>query len=150
MALPKVIAAHAPAECLGCGKPPKHSQFEKGQSGNATGRLKGTKNLKTDLAGELQEILLVSTSVGGSLTGRGANYIIIDDPMKPADAQSKAERKRVYDWFDCTLYSRLDNKNDDVIVLVVQRLQEDDLVGHVEDKGNWTKLRLSVIVTEDQ
>ena len=40
---------------VGYGKPPKHAQFKKGQSGNPRGRPKGTKNLKTDLAEELAE-----------------------------------------------------------------------------------------------
>ena len=64
----------------------------------------------------------LSTSLGGSLTGRGGNFIIIDDPIKALDAQSKANRERVKDWYDSTLYSRLDSKDDDVIILVMQRV----------------------------
>ena len=44
---------------VGYGKPPKHTQFEPGQSGNPRGRPKGTKNLKTDLMEELGEKILV-------------------------------------------------------------------------------------------
>ena len=73
----------------------------------------------------------LATSIGGTLTGRGGNLIIIDDPMKPADAQSETRRRTVAQWFDSTLYSRLDNKADDRIVLIMQRLHMDDLVGHV-------------------
>lgn len=45
-------------------KPPTHTRFKKGQSGNPNGRPKGTKNLKTELMEELQELILVSE--GGS------------------------------------------------------------------------------------
>src|SRR5438067_5938394 len=41
-----------------------------------------------------------ASSVGGVLTGRGARTIIIDDPMKPADAASETQRKAVNDWYD--------------------------------------------------
>lgn len=44
---------------VGYGKPPKHSQFKPGKSGNPQGRPKGTKNLKTDLMDELCETILV-------------------------------------------------------------------------------------------
>ena len=40
-----------------------------------------------------------ATSVGGTLTGRGADLIVIDDPLNAAEAQSEAARKRVIDWF---------------------------------------------------
>jgi hypothetical protein len=58
-----------------------------------------------------------ATSVGGTLTGRGGNLIIIDDPIKPEDALSEAKRSAVNEWFDRTLYSRLDDKRNDTIVL---------------------------------
>ncbi len=73
----------------------------------------------------------LGTSVGGTLTGRGGNIIIIDDPMKPDEAMSEAKREAVKQWYNGTLYSRLDNKAEDVIILVMQRLHMDDLVGHV-------------------
>ena len=44
---------------VGYGKPPQHTQFQKGTSGNAKGRTKGAKNLKTDLVEELQEQVLI-------------------------------------------------------------------------------------------
>jgi len=51
-----------------------------------------------------------ATSVGGALTGMGGNMIIIDDPQKPIDAQSKLRRDSLNQWFTNTLMSRLDNK----------------------------------------
>ncbi len=87
----------------------------------------------------------LATSVEGTLTGRGGNIIIIDDPMKPIDAASETRRQAVRDWFDHTLLSRLNNKNEDVIILIMQRLHEDDLAGHLLEKGGWTHLNLPAI-----
>ena len=85
----------------------------------------------------------LATSVGGSLTGRGGNIILVDDPLKAADAMSDAERDRVNEWFRNTLYSRLDNKAEDCIVIIMQRLHVDDLVGHLLKRSDsWTHLSL--------
>src|SRR5271163_2542106 len=73
----------------------------------------------------------IATSVGGVLTGRGADIIIIDDPLKPEEALSEAHRRAANEWFDHTLYSRLNDKQQGAIVLIMHRLHEDDLVGHV-------------------
>jgi predicted phage terminase large subunit-like protein len=86
-----------------------------------------------------------ATSVGGTLTGRGGNFLIVDDPIKSDEVMSEAERHRVNQFYDGTLYSRLNNKNDDVIILVMQRLHVDDLVGHVLDKDDWTVLEMPAI-----
>lgn len=73
----------------------------------------------------------LATSVGGVLTGRGADFIIIDDPLKPDEALSEVQRRNVNDWYDHTLISRLNDKRTGCIILIMQRLHEDDLVGHV-------------------
>lgn len=73
----------------------------------------------------------LATSVGGVLTGRGADFIIIDDPLKPDEALSDVQRRNVNDWYDHTLISRLNDKRTGCIILIMQRLHEDDLVGHV-------------------
>jgi predicted phage terminase large subunit-like protein len=90
----------------------------------------------------------LSTSIGGVLTGRGADFIIIDDPLKPDEALSDTQRKAVNDWFDRTLYSRLNNKRDGCIILIMQRLHEDDLVGHVLGMEPWKILRFPAIAEE--
>jgi hypothetical protein len=92
----------------------------------------------------------LSTSVGGTLTGRGGNFIIIDDPIKPQDAHSEPRRQSVKQWYDSTLYSRLYNKKDDVIILIMQRVHEDDLVAHVLEKEHWEHLRLPAIAEDDE
>src|SRR4051794_35829581 len=67
----------------------------------------------------------LATSVGGVLTGRGADLIIIDDPLKPDEAVSDSRRESVNDWFDNSLYSRLNDKRSGCIILIMQRLHED-------------------------
>ena len=86
-----------------------------------------------------------ATSVGGTLTGLGGSLLIIDDPLKPQEALSKAKREAVNTWYDNTLYSRLDNKATDVIILVMQRLHVDDLVAHVRQQEDWHVLELPAV-----
>src|SRR5262245_36465580 len=59
--------------------------------------------------------------VGGSFTGRGADIIIIDDPLKADDAQSERARRALNDWYATTLISRLNDKQTGAIILVMQR-----------------------------
>ena len=92
----------------------------------------------------------MATSVGGVLTGRGANYIIIDDPLKPAEALSDALRRAANDWYDNTLFSRLNDKRSGCIILIMQRLHEDDLVGHLLEHQDWDILSLPAIAEHDE
>ncbi|MEQ8371377.1 MAG: phage terminase large subunit [Alphaproteobacteria bacterium] len=92
-----------------------------------------------------------TTSVNGTLTGRGANVIIIDDPLKADDAQSEAQRSAVNQWFSGTVYSRLDDKANDVIIVVTQRLHMNDLVGHLlESDEDWEHISLPAIAEVDE
>jgi predicted phage terminase large subunit-like protein len=98
-----------------------------------------------------QKGVRLATSVGGVLTGRGADFIIIDDPLKPDEALSETQRNAVNAWHDHTLYSRLNDKKTGCIILIMQRLHEDDLVGHVLGQGNnWKVLRFPAIAEEDE
>ena len=90
----------------------------------------------------------LATSVGGTLTGRGGDMIIIDDPLKPQDAMSEVARENVKQWYSNTLLSRLDHKRDGAIIIVMQRLHCDDLVGHVMEQGGWQQLNLPAIAEE--
>jgi predicted phage terminase large subunit-like protein len=97
-----------------------------------------------------QQGFRLATSVGGVLTGRGADFIIIDDPLKPEEALSETQRRTVNDWFDHTLYSRLNDKRTGCIIVIMQRLHEDDLVGHVLGQERWELLRLPAIAEQDE
>jgi len=68
-----------------------------------------------------------ATSVGGTLTGRGADLIIVDDPLNANEVHSETARKRVIDWYGGALVSRLNDKQTGSIIAVMQRLHEDDL-----------------------
>ena len=70
-----------------------------------------------------------STSVGGVLTGFGADVIIVDDPTKPEEALSEVERATANHWLSHTLVTRLNNKVTGKIILVMQRLHEVDMIG---------------------
>lgn len=89
-----------------------------------------------------------AAGMGGSILGRGADLIIVDDPINAIDALSKAERRRVNEVFDNTLYTRLNDKRTGAIVIIMQRLHEDDLVGHVLGRGDWEHVVIPAIATE--
>jgi predicted phage terminase large subunit-like protein len=92
----------------------------------------------------------LATSVGGVLTGRGADIIIIDDPIKPEEALSQSQRRAVNQWYDHTLYSRLNDKQQGCIIQIMQRLHEDDLVGHVLEQERWEVLSFPAIAEKDE
>ena len=91
-----------------------------------------------------------ATSVDGSLTGFGGNWIILDDPIKADDAQSEVKRNNVNNWYDNTLISRLNDKVNGVIIVVMQRLHIDDLTGHLLKQNGWDLLSLPAIAEKDE
>src|SRR6202011_4919489 len=82
--------------------------------------------------------------------GRGADLILIDDPSKPEEALSEARRNATNEWFLNTLYSRLNDKCHGAIVIIMQRLHEDDLVGHVLGQEPWEVLSFPAIAEADE
>src|SRR5215475_8074592 len=92
----------------------------------------------------------LATSNGGVLTGRGADIILIDDPLKPEEALSDTQRQAANEWFSHTLYSRLNDKRNGAIVIIMQRLHEDDLIGHVLAQERWEVVRFPAIAEEDE
>ncbi len=106
------------------------------------------KNTETEIH-TTQSGLCIATSVGGAATGKGGNFIILDDPMKADDAFSEAEREQALRFYRGTLVSRLNQKTKDVFIIVTQRLHADDLVANVLDLDDWTVLNLPAIATEE-
>lgn len=93
----------------------------------------------------------LATSVGGTLTGRGGDIIIIDDPLKPDDALSETKRSSANQWFANTLLSRIDDQRTGVIIVVMQRVHMDDLTGFLLDQSDdWELLSLPAIAEVDE
>ena len=78
---------------------------------------------------------MIATSIGGSVTGKGGSRIVVDDPHNPMQAESDAQREAALSYFSRTLSTRLDNKNEDAMVVVMQRLHERDLSALCLDLG---------------
>jgi predicted phage terminase large subunit-like protein len=76
--------------------------------------------------------------------------IVIDDPLKPDEALSESQRNAVNSWYDNSLLSRLNDKNKGCIIVTMQRLHQDDLVGHVLEQEGWEVLSLPAIAEEPQ
>jgi hypothetical protein len=90
-----------------------------------------------------------ATSVGGSATGEGGDFLIIDDPHNPTQINSLKIRNRAIEWFEQTFVTRLNDKNKGAIVLVMQRLHQDDLSAHLESSGNWEILKIPALAPKN-
>lgn len=94
----------------------------------------------------------LSTSVGSALTGEGGSIIIVDDPNGAQDATSEAVIEATKDWFDNALSTRLNDMKTGAMVIIQQRLAEEDLTGHILEKsaGDWTHLCLPMQFEPDR
>lgn len=89
---------------------------------------------------------MISTSVGGALTGEGGDVIIIDDPQNPLMANSETERQASVNFFKNTLQTRLNNPQTGAFIVIMQRLHENDLTGHIlSEKLGYEHLCLPAI-----
>lgn len=93
---------------------------------------------------------MVATGIGGSITGEGADLLIIDDPIKNnAEAQSETIRNKIWDEWETTLSTRL-HKGASVIV-VMTRWHEDDIVGRLLERSpyDWERIRMPAIAEDE-
>lgn len=93
-----------------------------------------------------------TSGMEGTLTGRGGDIIIIDDPVKNAEeAFSATKRQNVWEWFDSTLMSRAEPNA--AVILIMTRWHEDDLAGRLIDRSNnggehWDVINLPALAEE--
>jgi len=66
------------------------------------------------------------------------------------EALSKSAREKANEYFANTLYSRLDRKTDGIIIIVMQRLHDEDLVGHLLQQGGWEHFSLPALAVRDE
>ena len=101
--------------------------------------------------------IVYATGAEGTITGYGASKmrdsfggaIIIDDPHKAGEATSPVMRQSVIDWYQSTIQSRL-NKPDGPIIIIMQRLHEEDLSGWLLNGGSGEKWEHLVIPARDE
>jgi predicted phage terminase large subunit-like protein len=92
-----------------------------------------------------------ATSIEGAATGVGADLLIFDDPQKPGETLSEAIRKSTNSAYETTFLSRRNDPSTCRTVIVMQRLHEDDFVGHVLSLGgDWEVLNLPAIAEADE
>lgn len=84
----------------------------------------------------------LSLSVGGKATGFRGNCVVVDDPLNAEDRFSSDKRLKVIRWWDTAMSSRLSNQATGARVIIMQRLHQDDLAGHVIEKGGYDHLNL--------
>jgi predicted phage terminase large subunit-like protein len=104
-------------------------------------QLKRDEDLKRSYA-NTQGGLRFATSPGGEATGRHGHRIIVDDPLNAKEIASEASLAEVTDWHDGSLSTRFADPKTGVEVIIMQRLSERDLAGHVLASANWTVLCL--------
>jgi len=76
-----------------------------------------------------------ATSVGGTVTGQGGDFLIVDDPLSPQMANSTTERDNANEWYRTTFYSRLNQADIGVRIIIMQRVHEDDLSGFLLERA---------------
>jgi len=97
-----------------------------------------------------------SAGVGGTMTGYGAGKmrktfggcILVDDPHKASEARSKKRRQNVQEWFAETLKSRLNDPIRTPMIIIMQRLHEDDLTGWLmtgNDDDEWKLVKMPAL-----
>lgn len=92
----------------------------------------------------------IATSLGGGVLGEGGNFLIVDDPLNPVQAMNRRWRDYANSWFDHSFATRLDDKKKGAIVLVMQRLHDNDLSGYLLKRGGWTHLCLPAVAVQPE
>jgi predicted phage terminase large subunit-like protein len=92
----------------------------------------------------------LATSVDSAATGEGGDFLIVDDPVSATEAASAAVTQHTQDWFDNTFSTRLNDPATGAKVIVMQRLNENDLSAHILRQGGYEHLLLPMEFEEER
>lgn len=92
----------------------------------------------------------ISTSVNGALTGEGGDFLVIDDGQNAVEATSEAIVASTMDWVDNAWSTRGNDPKTVVKIVVMQRLTEDDITGHLLEQGGYVHLVLPMEYDPDR
>lgn len=104
-------------------------------------KFKGDQNVKTFYKNTRQGFRFAHT-VAGKGTGHRGDAIVCDDPLNAKDRHSTKKREACIDWWDRTMPTRLNDPARGVKVVIMQRLHEEDLTGHILQRGGYEHLCL--------
>ena len=94
-----------------------------------------------------------ATSVGGTVTGQGGDFLIVDDPVSPQHAASEIERENANEWYRTTFYSRLNNPHTGIRIIIMQRIHDNDLSGFLlyggESRIKYQHICIPVEISND-
>lgn len=127
---------------------PEYQSMLSDASGQPAWQMKGDQNVKTwyeNTAGGHRNCV----STAAKVTGKGGTRGIIDDPHDAYQVESKVQREAVTEWYDTSFSSRMNDANKDPIVVIMQRLHQKDLCGHLMGKGGWEHLCLTTLFESD-
>lgn len=94
----------------------------------------------------------LATSVDGALTGEGGSVIVVDDPHNANEVESDLVRQGTLEWWDQSMSTRLNDPKTGAYIVIMQRLHESDLTGHVLEKsrGEWVHVCLPMRMETDR
>ena len=125
------LAARDGAACIKLALNPRYLAYTQNRAKLITAT-RASRNRFGNMAGGYR----LSVSIGGAATGEGGDYVVVDDPHKTMEADSVTHRETVIRWWDETMQSRRNDPNYGAHIVVMQRLHENDLTGHILSKGN--------------
>jgi len=104
-------------------------------------RMATDQNVKTEYENDKRG-RMIATSMAGTATGKGGNFLMIDDPHDTTRAESTVKRESDILEFDQKFSTRLDDKERGIIIIIMQRLHTNDLTGHCLEQGDWEHLKV--------
>ena len=117
-------------------------------------KMSSTRGKTADFGPEAGEGTRWGVPIGGQVTGVGGHILVVDDPLSATNARSTTERQKVNAIFSGTLSTRMKTPGTFVQIVVMQRLHEDDLSGHLivdpEFKKYWDFIKLPVFAGSEE